>query len=180
MIFDRALELDPENGDAYYSRGILYADKDEHEASLNDYNKALELLGDDGEIYTSRGAAHFFMDDLDASMADFDQAIAVDDQNVRAYNNRAVVKFVREDYESALEDYKIGAELMPMERLLMGGLAITYHALGNNEEAFGLWRALLAMDKRYANADYTGQEFLWPPALVEQARKLIADLEKAG
>src|SRR5690606_31217921 len=119
---------------------------------------------------------HFYLDNYEASIADFTKGLELDDSNVRAYNNRAVVRFVREEYAEALEDYKKGVELLPTERLLLGGLAITQNALGHIDEAQELWRALLKLDRRYKDAELVGREFLWPRPLIEETRKLIASL----
>jgi regulator of sirC expression with transglutaminase-like and TPR domain len=42
---DRAIQLNPDFADAYFHRGITYADKGEKEKAIEDLQKALELCG---------------------------------------------------------------------------------------------------------------------------------------
>nr|MCU0515174.1 tetratricopeptide repeat protein [Anaerolineae bacterium] len=95
---------------------------------------------------------------------------------VRALNNRAVVAFCQGQYEAALRDYSTALPLLPQDRLLIGGVAISSHALGKVDEARELWRGLVRLDRRYLNADFAGKDMLWPKPLIEEARKLIAGL----
>ncbi|MCS6835230.1 MAG: tetratricopeptide repeat protein [Anaerolineae bacterium] len=175
--YNKALELNPNLPAVYYNRGILYADQQKHDLAKADYDRSLALEPDDSDVYTSRGAALFYLDDLDGAVADFTKAIELDAENARAYNNRAVVKFVQQKYEAALADYARGLELMPQEPLLIGGFALTSHALGKVDEARELWRGLLRRDRRYADPDWVGKLMLWPPPLVEETRKLLAGLK---
>jgi tetratricopeptide (TPR) repeat protein len=51
--FTRAIELDPKDADAYYSRGDARAKKKQYDAALKDTQKAIELNSKDGHYYSS-------------------------------------------------------------------------------------------------------------------------------
>lgn len=65
---------------------------------------------------------------------------------------------------------------MPGERLLMGGMAVTLHALNDLEKAKELWEGLLKTDRRYKDARWVGEQLLWPRPLIAEAEKLISKL----
>jgi hypothetical protein len=65
---------------------------------------------------------------------------------------------------------------MPQERLLIGGFALTIHALGNVEEAKKLWQGMVDIDRHYLDAKWVGEQMLWPEAMVNEADKLIKEL----
>jgi tetratricopeptide (TPR) repeat protein len=164
-------------GNAYYGRGIIHSDKNNYQASVDDYNKALEILGEDSDVLTSRGAAKFYLDDWQGSKADFTRALELEDDNVRAMNNRAVVEFCLGELKEASEDYAKALTHMPTERLLLAGMAVTLHALDENDnKARELWKGLVKIEPRYKDANWAGQQLLWPEPLVNEAKKLIAKL----
>ena len=132
-------------------------------------------MGEDSDILTSRGAARFYLDDLQGSKDDFTQALELDEENVRAMNNRAVVEFCLEEYEAAKDDYAKAIEHIPSERLLLGGMALTLHAMDNEDDkAVEIWKGLIQLDPRFRDAQWTGQEMLWPEPMVNETKKLIA------
>jgi tetratricopeptide (TPR) repeat protein len=79
-------------------------------------------------------------------------------------------------YQLALSDFQKSLDLRPGYYFALAGLAITYHALGQVEEARRLWNELIAEDSRYRDAEWVKKELNWVDALVEEARKLIAKL----
>ncbi|MCA9911967.1 MAG: tetratricopeptide repeat protein, partial [Anaerolineae bacterium] len=174
--YDKSIELDDELGEAFYGRGIIYSDKDQYEEALADYNKALELMGDDDDVLTSRGAAKFFLDDWQGAKDDFSQALELNEENVRAMNNRGVVEFCLEEYEAAKEDYTKALQAIPSERLLVGGMALVLHKLGDEDEALQLWKGLVATDKRFMDPEWVGQTMLWPEPMVKEVEAVVAKL----
>ncbi|MDQ7035278.1 MAG: tetratricopeptide repeat protein [Anaerolineae bacterium] len=122
------------------------------------------------------GQRNFFLDDWAASKTDFTKALEIDPENVRALNNRGVVQFCLEEYEAAKEDYGTALQLSPQERLLIGGFAITLHALGNSEEAKKLWQGMVDTDRRYLDAKWVGEQMLWPESMIEEADKITKAL----
>jgi uncharacterized RDD family membrane protein YckC len=49
--YTRAIEIESENGEAYYKRGNAYAHKEEYKKAIQDYNKAIALDPKNAEIY---------------------------------------------------------------------------------------------------------------------------------
>ncbi len=66
--------------------------------------------------------------------------------------------------------------MQPAFDYALAGLAISHYALGQYDEAKRIWRALLAQDQGYRDADWVGKTLNWAQPLIEAARKLIAEL----
>jgi len=41
--FEHAIQLDPEEGDAFYGRGLIYLSKGDKQAAIADFKKALDF-----------------------------------------------------------------------------------------------------------------------------------------
>jgi len=76
----------------------------------------------------------------------------------------------------ALVDYQKSVTLAPDVQGAIAGLAITYHAMGNVDEALKLWEELIEKDQRYMDWEWLVEEHHWLPPLVDEARILIEKL----
>ena len=64
----------------------------------------------------------------------------------------------------------------PTYTLSLAGKAITLHALGRVGEALRLWQPLIAQDERFADPMWVGKELRLPPAMIDEANRLILRL----
>ena len=56
--YDKAIRLDPRYADAYFNRGLAYAELGQYERAIQDYNDAIRLKPDDALAHDSRGFAY--------------------------------------------------------------------------------------------------------------------------
>ena len=54
-IFDKAIELDPKDANAYYNRGLAKSELKQYKEAIADYDKAIELNPKDAAAYYNRG-----------------------------------------------------------------------------------------------------------------------------
>lgn len=54
FAYSKAIELNPEDADAYNNRGAIYDIKEEYDLAILDYNKAIELTPEDVELYINK------------------------------------------------------------------------------------------------------------------------------
>src|SRR5215510_7369950 len=55
--YTKAIEINPQYGDAYNNRGAAYQDKHKHDRAIADYTKAIEINPQYGDAYLNRGDA---------------------------------------------------------------------------------------------------------------------------
>ena len=56
--YDKAIRLDPRYADAYFNRGLAYAELGQYERAIQDYNDAIRLKPGDALAHDSRGFAY--------------------------------------------------------------------------------------------------------------------------
>lgn len=93
-----------------------------------------------------------------------------------AQASSAEFPFTLKRYDEALAEFEAAGKKVPVLPHVIAGRAVTYHALGNLAQAQANWRALVALNPRYADVDWTGKILRWESSLVDEARKLVVGL----
>ncbi len=174
--YSEAIRLDPHYAISYSNRGALREMRGDYAGALADNDTAIRLNSRSVEAYYGRGGSQYHLGDLDAAIADFKQAIHLAPQYTNAYIARGEAYFAKGDYRKALEDFSKANMQQPAFDYALAGLAISHHALGEADEAKRIWRALLAQNQGYRDADWVGKTLNWAEPLIEAARKLISAL----
>jgi tetratricopeptide (TPR) repeat protein len=172
----KTIELDAQSVRGYYRRGLTYASLKDFERAIEDFTNCLRINPDYIKAYWARANSNFARKDWEASINDLSELIVRNPNDYSAYNNRAEAYFTIGGFALALSDYQRANELFPNDSIILAGLAITYHALGQTDHAKQLWQSLVAEEADYQHADWVQRAHLWAEPLVEEARKLIARL----
>jgi tetratricopeptide (TPR) repeat protein len=111
--YNKALEIDQHNAEAYLERGIALNKKGSVDKALADFNKAIELKPRYAEAYLNRGIIWYRKKDFDKAIADSTTAIEIYPKAAGAYNNRAAAREKKGDIEKklALSDYNMAIEI---------------------------------------------------------------------
>ena len=88
--YDKHIELNPDNADAYHERGHFYYEIDEYGKAIADYSKAIELDPSHASAYFERAYAYGEIGEYDKAIADYSKAIALDPDDAQAYYNRGL------------------------------------------------------------------------------------------
>jgi tetratricopeptide (TPR) repeat protein/tRNA A-37 threonylcarbamoyl transferase component Bud32 len=117
----RAIELDPDSGEAYFWRGAAanYPLED-YEQAYADLSKAIELAPDLHQAYLMRGQIlHWHRDAADAALADFSKYVELAPEDPSGYYARGEVYLDSlGDYESAVAEFTRAIELDPTDGTL--------------------------------------------------------------
>jgi Tfp pilus assembly protein PilF len=100
------LRRKPDDEAIYVSRGLCYAQKDDDDKALADFDKAVSLNPKNVQALQLRGSAHSQKGDKEKALADFKEAISVDPNNAGTYLFRAQLYLVENEPELALADYE--------------------------------------------------------------------------
>ncbi|MFA7361264.1 MAG: tetratricopeptide repeat protein [Candidatus Kapaibacterium sp.] len=111
--YTKAIELKPDDADAYWSRGNAYYYLQKYDEAIADYTKAIELKPDDADAYNNRGIAYRKLEKYDEAIADFSKAIELKPDYALAYYNRGVAYYDLKKYEEVIADYTKAIELEP-------------------------------------------------------------------
>lgn len=91
--FNKSIELDDENGEAYAYRGMTKYHLKELDGAMEDYNQALKLIPDYGEVYDLRGIVKGEKGDSLGACEDWNKAFDLGFN--KAYD--LIEKYCRED-----------------------------------------------------------------------------------
>jgi tetratricopeptide (TPR) repeat protein len=109
---NRALEIDPQDANAYLGRGYAYFWKHEDEKSLTDYNRALELAPNYERVYSSRAQLYLErLDKPDLALADIEKAMQLEPKEPQHYKIKSEILFKLNRTPEACECLKNGMEL---------------------------------------------------------------------
>jgi tetratricopeptide (TPR) repeat protein len=86
--FSQAIEANPNDPTAYYTRGMARLNRGEHGEAMADFNKAIELKKDFAAAYDGLGVALSKSGKPMQAHANFDKAIELDPEMASAYRHR--------------------------------------------------------------------------------------------
>ena len=87
-IFDKAIEIDPEDADSYYNRAVTREELGDTEGAMSDYNDAIKYDPESEAAYLNRGILKHDQGRFREAIEDYNKAIEINPNDVKAINNR--------------------------------------------------------------------------------------------
>ncbi len=110
---NRAVELSPQNPEAYYRLGNTRRKLGKLEEAIKSYDRSIQLDPNAAEVYVNRGIVKAGLGMLEESIEDFNKAIELDPELSQAYTNRGFAKFKLSRFQQAIRDYNKAIRLNP-------------------------------------------------------------------
>jgi tetratricopeptide (TPR) repeat protein len=111
--FNMAIHSNPELGEAYNSRGLVFLDDGKYDWAISDFNRAIELLADPAMAYSNRGITYYAMGEHGRAIDDLGIAIQLDVDFAKAYYNRGLVFLAIQGFDLAIADFDKAIEYTP-------------------------------------------------------------------
>ncbi|MEW6468142.1 MAG: tetratricopeptide repeat protein [Bacteroidota bacterium] len=111
--YQRALELDPNNRDAWYNLGAVYFQKKEYARATESFRKSTALNPSDAGAWMALGLSYNGLNQYSEAEKSFDAYIALDSSFAEAYVKRGAARHGMKNYRGALADYNRAIELLP-------------------------------------------------------------------
>ena len=86
--FSKAIELDPQDIDAYYNRGLSYTKAGNLTQAITDFNVVIRFNPRDSVAYHNRGYAYYELGNLVQAINDYNSALSFNPYLSEAYYNR--------------------------------------------------------------------------------------------
>lgn len=116
--FTKAIELNPNDAEAYGNRGIAKVNLRDNIGAIKDFTKAIELNPNAKEAYSNRGIAKVNLgdnkgaiEDLTKAIEDYTKAIELNPNDAKIYYNRGIAKNILGDNKDAIEDFTKAKDL---------------------------------------------------------------------
>ncbi len=111
--YNRAIELDPQNFQAYNNRGGARFILREYSEAITDFNKAINLAPTYVSAYYNRANAYLDSGEYDKAVLDYTSAIKLDSGFAKAYFGRGYAYLALGQYNRSISDYTKAIELNP-------------------------------------------------------------------
>ena len=121
--FNHAIELDPNNAQALYGRGLLYQGEKQHEQAIDDFTAANGLKPQQAEPLLGRAVSYLALDKSREAAADLDEAVQADPQNAQIWSTRGQAYERLGDKTKAAESYGRAINLRRRDEAARNGLA---------------------------------------------------------
>lgn len=175
---DKALQLEPENGEGHLLRAqlLVLPDGDAAEAKKS-LDKAMELFADNPrEKSRCQVVAAGLAEDDAGRLAALDEALKLNPENIEALRARGLLHLVAERTAEALADFQRLSEIAPDDRMAQQAIAEVLTNTGKLDEA------LAAISKAIdASPEVSGNYLIRARVHLMQEKKdeALADLDKA-
>jgi tetratricopeptide (TPR) repeat protein len=152
--FDQIIKLEPENAQAYNSRGYERYMLGRQYDAIEDFTAAIRFAPQASPPYENRGRCYFLLSQYEKALADYNEALRLDPQNHNALIDRARLFATASDEHlrngaAAIDDAKRACELQGWKNYYaLAALAAAHAETGDFEQA-------IAMQER-ANTLVTG------------------------
>ncbi len=151
-IYNKMLEIYPNNADIYFKRGFEREKQEDHQEAIADFNQAISLNPNLAEAYNGRGVARGKLGDYQAAIADFNQAISLNPNYAEAYNNRGIARGKLGDYQGAITDYNQAISLNPNFAEVYSNRGIDRDNLGDTQGAIADFNQAINLNPNFAKA----------------------------
>ncbi len=160
-----ALEMDLDDADVYYERGLNYYHKGEYDRALLDLNRAIELEPNPASYYYARAMAYHHKQNYHGSITDYTRAISREPANASFYYHRGLSYdwrganfYNKDDQELAFADFDRAVQLDPNNPLYFYHRAMSFRKKGD------IRRTIMDLDRTIqldgSRADYYYQRGL--------------------
>lgn len=151
----RALQLNPNDAEAYYKRGNVNYDQGNFEAAIEDYTNAIRLDKNLNDVYYNRGLAYFELKDYPAAIEDYNQIIRLNSNDAEAYYKRGRAYFEIKDYGKAIEDYTEAIRRNSNNEISYINRGLAYSAAGDKQAAIADYTQAIRLNPQSADAYYS-------------------------
>ena len=170
-LLNKVIDLEPNNLDAYFHRGLAKNDSGDYHGAIVDYSKII-VKEPDADTYFNRGNSRYNLEDFTGAKSDYARAVDLDKNFVDARYSLACTKYDLGDYADAIKDFNAVLKVIPDLQIAYTLRASAHTALEDyknalkdystailvapNADAF-LNRGLFYLDINYfqkANADF--------------------------
>jgi tetratricopeptide (TPR) repeat protein len=91
--FDKALEIEPDDAEAWYNRALALYNLGRIEEAATSFDKAVKLKPDDAEAWYSQGITLCDLGQFEEAVVSFDKALEIKPDDYQAWHNRTLALY---------------------------------------------------------------------------------------
>lgn len=144
--YDKALEINPKNADAWNSKGVSLHNIRRYSEALDCYHKALEIDPKDASAWNSKGHTLYILGRYSEALACLDKALEIDPKYSYAWIIKGYFLNNFGRYSEALDCYDKALEIDPKNAIAWSIKGLSLHILGRDSEALDCYDQALEID----------------------------------
>ncbi len=129
-LYDKALELRPEDPASINNRGACKARMGDHKGAIADYERVLQLVPDDARALHNRGRSRMVLGEYMAALRDIDRSIALQAGVAQAFYDRGNIQVRLGKASKAIGDFEEALRLQPNLAEAYHGRAVAMNMMG--------------------------------------------------
>lgn len=102
--FNRAINSDPKNVEAYFNRGLFFYEQRQYDRALVDFAKTLKIRPNFSTAYLAVGRVYMKQGKIHAAIKEFSKAIELAPYFLTAYYHRGLAYVYSKDFQKSLQD----------------------------------------------------------------------------
>ena len=150
--YDKAIQLSPNDADAYINRGSAKHNLGRYQEAVTDYGKAIQLNPNEALAYYGRGGSKQNLGLYQETITDYDKALQLNPNYTNAYINRGISKHKLGRYKEAIGDYDKSIQLNPNDVDAYYNRGVTKYSLVRYQEAIADYDKAIQLNPNYALA----------------------------
>jgi Tfp pilus assembly protein PilF len=103
--YNKAIEINPQNANAYYFRGVLMMEKGDNDKAFDDFNKAIQIKPDFFAALINSGTIWNKKGEWDKAIENYTKALSIKPDYEKAYISRGDVWLEKFEFDKAINDY---------------------------------------------------------------------------
>jgi Caspase domain/Tetratricopeptide repeat len=128
---DKKIQANPNDTNAYYKRGELYAQHGAYRRAIEDFDAAIRLNPKDAAALNNRCWARAVVGDLQSALKDCDEALQIRPGYVDAFDSRGFVNLKMSKPRNAITDYDAALKINPRHASALYGRGLAKIQTGN-------------------------------------------------
>lgn len=168
-LWDRVLELDPQQAPAWSNRGNVRLALGDAEGAIADQERAMALDPANPDPHLNRGTAEESLGRWQAAAADYDWILERDPADASALYNLGNVRGSQGDWQEARRRFQAAADARPGFAMARSSAALAAFQLGELEDAERELRSLIRRYPLFADARAGLTALLWQRGAAGEA-----------
>jgi protein O-mannosyl-transferase len=145
--FDKALELKPDDIDAYCSLGMVYLNIGIPDKAIESFDKAIALKPTYFMAYNNRGLVFMQTGRLDKALQDYEKAIALNPAADQVYYNLGVFYSRPGLFNKAIENYNKAISINPKYADAYSNGGLSYAIIGQYDKAMDYFDKAISLNQ---------------------------------
>lgn len=152
LVFQQALEFDPDEPDVHDSIATAYFHVKEYDKAIGHFTRVTQLRPKDAKAYVNLGAVYNRKEDFSKAAEMLKKAISRDGNSVEAYYNLGIAYRGLKQPAFAINSYKEAIKINPRMLDAMQNLGNTYLEMNNAKAAIEQYQKALEIDPEFTRA----------------------------